>query len=273
MAKLRGIYNDKTIEKRIKEGRGFGEGKKYLPWITTRDFPSQGRCSDIRGWKTNRVHNMFSDLETRYFYTLEYASNVIDIREQFPLFDDNISINETMEIAEALGINYPIVPNTNTPNVQTTDFLLSVNDNGKSVIKARTVKYSDELTKERSIEKLEIERIFWERRGVDWKIVTERDIDLVYSFNVEFVHNAYSLNGSNLDAEKVFYIEDALLIELSQNSMTLSKLTQNIDKKLGLPPGESLFCIKHLIANKKWQIDMKKKINTGDIFSPTKISH
>ncbi len=43
MAKHRGEFTDKTIEKRIKEGRGSGEGSRYLPWITIRDVPSLGR--------------------------------------------------------------------------------------------------------------------------------------------------------------------------------------------------------------------------------------
>lgn len=168
MAKHRGLFTDKTVERRINEGLGFGERDKYLPWITVRDLSSLGRCSEISGWKTNsRVHQLLSDLETRYFYILEFASQVTDIREQFPLLDENKSISETLKIAESIGVEYPVVPKTGTNNVQTTDVLITVNVNGKTKLKARTIKYSKDLSDKRVIEKFEIERIFWANRNVD----------------------------------------------------------------------------------------------------------
>lgn len=263
MAKHRGEFSNKTIENRIKEGRGFGKGKEYKPFITIRDLSSQGRCSEILGWHTDRVHQLLSDLETRYFYLLEFSSNIIDIREQYPLLDGNKSINETMKIAESIGINYPIVPRTNTPNVQTTDFLVTILLNGKTELIARTVKYAKDLNDRRTIEKFEIERLFWANRGIDWRIVTEHEIDKNYTFNVEFIHNAYSLDGSNFDHGKIVYVEKALKYEILKYQNNLANITQSIDLKLGLIPGDSLFCVKYLIANKIWLIDMKNKINTG----------
>ncbi|MFL0248428.1 TnsA endonuclease N-terminal domain-containing protein [Candidatus Clostridium stratigraminis] len=267
MAKHRGLFTDKTIERRIKEGRGFGERDKYLPWITIRDLSSLGRCSEISGWKTNsRVHQLLSDLETKYFYILEFTSEITDIREQFPLLDEDKSISETLQIAESIGVKYPTIPKIGTKNVQTTDFLITLNINGKTELKARTIKYSKDLSDRRVIEKFEIERIFWTNRGIDWKIVTEKDIDSAFSFNVEFIHNAYFLRGSNFDFEKIIYVEDALRKDLLSEPKNLSKLTEVIDMKLGLIPGDSLFCIKYLIANKYWLIDMLKPINTDKIF-------
>lgn len=266
LAKHRGLFTDKTIERRIKEGRGFGERDKYLPWITIRDLSSLGRCSEISGWKTNsRVHQLLSDLETRYFYILEFSSQVTDIREQFPLLDEDKSISEILQIAKSIGIEYPYIPKIGTKNVQTTDFLITLNINGKTELKARTIKYSKDLSNKRVIEKFEIERIFWANRGVDWKIVTERDMDSTFSFNVEFIHNAYFLRGSNFNFEKIIYVEDALRKDLLSQPKSLSELTKDIDTRLGLMPGESLFCVKYLIAHKYWIINMHKPIDTEDI--------
>ncbi len=265
MAKHRGEFTDKTIEKRIKEGRGFGEGSSYLPWITIRDVPSQGRCSEIRGWKANRVHQLLSDLETRYFYTLEFSTDIIDIREQYPLLDLNKSIDETVKIAESIGVKYPIVPKTGALNVQTTDFLITIISNGRTEQIARTVKYAKDLSDERTIEKFEIERLYWVNRGVDWKIVTEHDINKDYSFNVELIHNAFTLGGSNFDVSKVMYVENALRNEMLERPKSLAKITQTIDTNLGLLPGDALFCVKHLLANKIWRVDMKQKICTSKV--------
>lgn len=41
----------------------------------------------------------------------------------------------------------------------------------------RTIKPKDDLMDERVIEKFEIERRFWEKRDINWGIVTEEDID------------------------------------------------------------------------------------------------
>ncbi len=49
----------------------------------------------------------------------------MDIREQFPL----LPIEETIIIAEELGIKHPTDPNTGEPVVMTTDFLVTVSKN------------------------------------------------------------------------------------------------------------------------------------------------
>nr|WP_255193827.1 TnsA endonuclease N-terminal domain-containing protein [Brevibacillus laterosporus] len=45
------------------------------------------------------------------------------MREQFPL----LPLEETIVIANELGINHPTDPKTGSPIVMTTDFLLTVN--------------------------------------------------------------------------------------------------------------------------------------------------
>ena len=60
----------------------------------------------------------------------------------------------------------------------------------KSGLKARTIKCSSELSKRRTIEKLEIERRYWQRMGIDWKVVTEHDMSIVKIRNIEWLHPA-----------------------------------------------------------------------------------
>nr|WP_239586128.1 TnsA endonuclease N-terminal domain-containing protein [Brevibacillus laterosporus] len=64
-----------------------------------------------------------SDLERNYFYLTEYSNYIVDIREQFPL----LPLEETIVIANELGINHPTDLKTGSPIVMTTDFLLTVN--------------------------------------------------------------------------------------------------------------------------------------------------
>ncbi len=58
-------------------------------------------------------------------------------------------LEETIVIADELGIKHPVDPKTNEPIVMTTDFLLTV-DKGEGIVEvARTVKTKDELYKKR----------------------------------------------------------------------------------------------------------------------------
>lgn len=129
MARSKQDWTQAKFEHYLKEGRGQGSGKGYQPWIKIQDFPSKGRVSRPPGWKTNREHHLLSDNEKRLFYVFEWSDTIVDIREQFPLIDLDLA----MSIAEEIGINYPKDPQSNTPRVLTTDFMLSVKQ-GKTIV-------------------------------------------------------------------------------------------------------------------------------------------
>jgi hypothetical protein len=95
----RGIKNwtEAVIERFEKEGRGKGTGAQYKPWLNIGDFASHGRTHNPLGIKTGRPHQLFSDNEYDFFLMLEWAADVVDIREQFPLPRD-----KTMEVAMQL---------------------------------------------------------------------------------------------------------------------------------------------------------------------------
>lgn len=96
MAKRKRILD---INESLREGRGTGSGAQYKPWIKIQDVPSLGRATRIRGKKTGRQHEFLSDLETNYFYILEFSDEVVDIREQYPL----LSLEDTILIAKEIG--------------------------------------------------------------------------------------------------------------------------------------------------------------------------
>jgi hypothetical protein len=66
-----------SYEQKIKEGRGSGSGIDYIPWIKIQDFGSKGRVTRVKGIKTLRQHELFSDLERNYFYYLDFSDNVM----------------------------------------------------------------------------------------------------------------------------------------------------------------------------------------------------
>lgn len=249
------------IEKWIKEGRGSGIGSEYKPWLNIQDVSSQGRSTRLRGIKTNRQHEFLSDLERNYFYLTEYSDFVVDIREQFPL----LPLEETIIIADELGIKHPTDPKTNEPVVMTTDFLLTV-DKGEGFVElARTIKMKDELLKERVIEKFEIERVYWERRQIDWGIVTELEIPKEMARNISYIHDYYNLQHydafQDLSPQHIEDLAMALLQRLLESSQSVREITNVFDKETHMPLGSSMTLFYHLLVQKIIRVDMLEPLN------------
>lgn len=212
------------------------------------------------------MHEFMSDNELRYFYLLDWADNVIDIREQYPLLD----IDRATSIAEELDIDYPTDKKSGTPFILTTDFFITVNMDGKEKHIARTIKPSEELNKSRVIEKYEIERKYWRSFDIDWGIVTEKDIPVEFSKNIEWVHSCLTLED-NLDLQKkdAFNLAEILKVKLHEVDIPIRELTTLMDKELKLTMGTSLFLFKYLIAKKDIKLDLNKRIDLNQ--SPSEV--
>lgn len=266
MAKRNRSITESKIEKWISDGRGQGHGKDYKPWLTIRDVASDGTCTRVLGWKTDRVHHLLSQLETDYFYNLEWSDVVTDIREQYPL-----SIENTLEIAERLGIEHPKDPKTQENIVMTTDFFIDYKDNGQTFLKARTIKSSNDLNRPRVIEKFEIERTYWLEKGIDWAIVTEKEILKGLTENVKFVHNATNLDFYPQITPLVLnQLEPLLYKAITSSSSPLAQTMLEVDSDTGMEPGTSLTLFRHFIAVRKWTVDMETMIDTGKPISVRK---
>jgi hypothetical protein len=252
VAKRKRQLTQTKIEKMIKEGRGQGSGKEYLPWLTIQDVPSEGRATRGVGWTTGRRHQLLSDIERDYFYLLDYFDDVTDIREQFPL----LPLEETIMIAEKIGVYHPSDPVTGVPIVMTTDFLVTCLD--KTF--ARTVKPFSELEDERTIAKFEIERNYWETRHIDWGIITDKDLPDAFVRNIEWVHKEY--HNEDVPELGIFTIHNLqqMLSARLHNGEIISKACLACDERLGLEAGTSLALFRHFIARKIWSVDMTERI-------------
>ncbi|WGD93021.2 TnsA endonuclease N-terminal domain-containing protein [Bacillus subtilis] len=249
------------IEKWIKEGRGSGIGINYKPWLKIQDVSSLGRSTRLKGIKTSRQHEFLSDLERNYFYLTEHSDFIFDIREQFPL----LPLEETIVIADELGIKHSTDPKTGEPIVMTTDFLLTV-DKGQGVFEvARTVKMKDELLKERVLEKFEIEREYWQRRDIDWGIVTEEEIHKVMARNISYIHDYYNIRDydvfQKMSPQLIEDLSLSLMQRLLNDSCSVRIITSKFDSDTHLPFGSGVTLFYHLLAQKIIVIDMLKPIN------------
>lgn len=174
-----------TVERWLKAGFGQGAGAAYKPFMYVRDVPSQGTSSMVHSRLTGRIHHYLSRQEFKVHLQAEYSRNVTDIREQFAL----LPREETLDLAYEFGIRHPKFPTTNTPTVLTTDLLLSINSDADQTEIAVSVKLKKDLTP-RALEKLLIEKIYWNRRGCRWILATEDSINNIRVKNLAFFESS-----------------------------------------------------------------------------------
>lgn len=260
MSKRKRIFD---IDKMIKEGKGNGRGSEYKPWLTIQNVPSLGRVTRLKGIKTNRQHEFLSDMERSYFYFLEYSDKIADIREQYPL----LPLEETITIANELGVNHPKHPETGENIVMTTDFFITQNDGNKISEIARTIKPKDELFNKRIFEKFEIERVYWNKRNTDWGIVTEIEIDKTIAQNISFVHSYKDLRDldcfNNIDNMSLKDLTYEFIRRIVDDERALRSICNEFDKDMSLEKGSSLSIFKYLVINKMINIDITEKIDVN----------
>jgi hypothetical protein len=259
MAKRDRTTNQAKIEKWVRAGKGQGRGTDYSPWLTVQDVPSQGLATRIRGYKTKRVHHLLSKLETDFFCLLEFSPGVIDIREQFPL----LPLEETLAIAEACDVRHPTDPKSQEAVVMTTDFVITGLRQRKQEEVARTIKYSQDLEAKRTLEKLEIERRYWQSHQVDWGIVTEREIPPVLVQNCRLLRDYLEPSEKDLPNGEIETLAKFLTEKVKQQAAVLRTIALDCDRQLGFAQGTSLAVAYHLIATRQWQIDWQLPLDSG----------
>jgi hypothetical protein len=262
MAKRSNNWDSNKLDRWIKEGRGQGEGENYKPWLTIQDFPSMGRVTRVFGWTTNRIHHFFSDTQLKYFYLLDWEERVIDIREHYPLIDLEVVLKNTSD----LKLDKFIDKKTKEPYILTTTFLITLlNHDGQKSFAARSIKYASELSKKTTIEKLEIERRYWTAKGINWGIVTNKDINDVRAKNIEWIHSAMTSDDCNgLSKDDFDELLDALLYRLIDNQQNIRKIISEFEKDYSLDAGLGLLLFKHLIAGRRIVVNIDKPINLNE---------
>jgi hypothetical protein len=241
-------FTEEKIEQLIREGRGQGEGDKYSPWLHVGDFSSQGRSHRVNGIKLNRIHHFFSDLEQQYFYLLAWQDDVIDIREQFPLFP----VKDTEHIAAELDIKHPQNIGLQNSMIMTTDFLITAKTGDKTMLKARSVKYQKDLENSRTKEKLAIEHLYWDMRSIEWKVVAENSFDREKAKRIAYLMGYFQDPFAGLCSkdEKMRFMQDLINCLIEHRNEKVKDLCLFLDRQNSLPDGSLLSLFLHLSARK-----------------------
>ena len=227
-------------------------GSCYEPFITVRDVASQGWRYQLKSWTCERLHHFLSKNEYRLFLLLDVNPRVTDIREQYPL----LPVEETHRIAAALGVKHS---KNGKEVVYTTDAVVTID--GRDI--ALYFKNTKDLLNSRTIEKLVVERSYWNARNVPFYVVTERDLDIQMADSVKGYHPYRYEKFDGIPTDTVSRaLRKILLKSILESDLKLSEICSSVDESLGLSHGQSLALVKRELANQRL------KLEKGEYFAP-----
>lgn len=243
-------WNSEAKNKRwIKEGRGQGTCSNYKPWLTVRDVASEGRSHRVFGHITKRTHHLLSDLELATFLLLQWRPTTTDIREQFPL-----ERKLTREISKQLGVQHP--NHQGLDQYMSSDFVVDSQEREQPrfAIQAKSIEaFSDP----RTIEKLEIEKLYWREKGVPFYWITENQIPPVVFENINLLYNHIDDDDDDLD-ELLIQLEVFNKHLHASEALRVKDLCMRLDLSYDHEPGEALYQMKRLLAKRYLHFDIAK---------------
>ncbi|TMX09886.1 heteromeric transposase endonuclease subunit TnsA [Aeromonas salmonicida subsp. achromogenes] len=260
MAKSKYVLTEKQITKRIKEGRGAGRLSHYRPWLYVNEVPSEGRSQRFFSHLTGRIHHVLSDLEFAVFLLLDHNSAITDIREQFPL-----NREDTLNISKEGQLWHPSQGGVNL--VMSSDFL--VNSSFKTQSKfAIQAKYSNALKDPRTVEKLEIERRYWQLKKIPWFLVTEKEIDKVVVSNIDWLHGVKGYFDEIITDDLMLLFQNMKAYFEHYPNRKVIDICKEYDKAYGQELGDSLFDLRLMCASRLITFDIRypfHSLRAGDL--------
>ncbi|MGC5428781.1 TnsA endonuclease N-terminal domain-containing protein, partial [Aeromonas veronii bv. sobria] len=198
---------------------------------------------------------------------------VIDILEQYPL-----PLHQTLEIAASLNVVHPgnyqergnhggRIP----AKTMTQDYVvLRQSDSGKARLTAYSFKYSDALdpaitsprvvNRTRAKEKIALE--YWRTQNVDHVLVTEKDFDATFIYNLEFLRECYD-SKNLLQVSADFY--DNVIVQFKSHMMTaplstLRMLIQQVAHEINIDELQVACLFQHAVYTGRIDIDLTRRI-------------
>lgn len=231
--------------RREKEGRCRGRFSEYIPYLLVHEVPSSGWSTRAWSDKMGRIVHVLSRAEYLYFRRLELSRRVIEFYEQFAL-----PLEITMEIASDKGWRHPRDDRTGENVVMTSDFVVHTLEGWMDI---RTLKPGKKLSDDRVMQKLEIERIYWEKYGgaTSYKSVSEAQMSPDLDANIEWFWKKRSVRSLSTDAHKI--LETAAPVcrsLLLEKGLTLFQAASLIDNQFHTK-GAGTEILRHMLASGK----------------------
>lgn len=221
------------------------------------DLYSDGRTREFHSHKFGRVHHLLSDGEWGFFLMLEWAHDVIDVREQYPLPRD-----VTQEVAQQLRIAHQYYPGTHVPYVMTLDFLVTYVRDGKERLQAFSVKTAADLEKPPELELLELARSTCHGMDIDHHIIASERLPAVKVKNLGWIRDA-QLDEDATEPFPGFYDDHMSRmtqdIAARRSSESLVDYCTAYDRRYGVEPGTGLRVARMLMATRVLRFDLNNE--------------
>lgn len=242
------------IRQKKLQGRGrISSSRQYKPGIYTYEIASKGKVARVKGCTMNRVHHCLSQHEKYFLLLLDFDPAVSEIYEQVLL-----EMEDTFLIAAEQKLEHPHADQC--PAQMSTDFVYRKNNLWHAV----AIKTTEDLKKSRTQEKLTIEKLYWKKKGIPWRIVTENDIPRMMIINYQWLHSGEPLEKLIPDQSFLKNLEDTFLELYQDYSIPFSEITESLESYCRLQPGTMIQVFKHLVLSRKIPLDLSNPINTAE---------
>lgn len=242
-------WREELIERRLKEGRGKGLKAAYKPLLEVHDLSSMGVSRRVPGIKTGRTHHLLSNVEYDFYLMLEWALDVVDIREQFPL-DREL----TRDLAMDLRICHPTYPGTNVPTVMSVDFLVNRISHGEDTLVAFDIKRTEDAEDSRTLDKLELARATCEALEIPHHLVYHSELPQTKIRNIEWIIGGQYVEGE-VEPFKGYFDEHCarMLLDLAnaEPRLPLHEYCSKYDERCGLQQGAGLRVARMLMQRRE----------------------
>ncbi|MEJ6079163.1 TnsA endonuclease N-terminal domain-containing protein [Vibrio sp. 1-Bac 57] len=230
---------NKKDQKRLKEKRGEGAGKDYIPFIKVGEFSSSGESVRVKSSTVGRIHHFHSGIELAAFLVFDWCADVVDIREQFP-----IPIIDSLNICRQLGIKHPQVKGKLI--IVTTDLLINMADGSQVAI---AVKPANRLDNKRVLEKLQIEKSYWESSGSACFLFTEKEVSNNLKMNLKWLQPVL-----DIDQEVTYQLAKQDVVSLfgrinKDPAAFVARYCAQLDDRYQVEPGYHIEVLRFGIAN------------------------
>jgi len=229
---------DPKDQKRL-EVRGQGLKKDYQPFIYVHEMSSSGESVRVKSSTVGRIHHLLSGIELTAFLAFDHCARTVDIREQFP-----ISIEDSLDVCRQLGIRHPQMHGN--LKVVTTDLLIDFEDNSQLAI---SVKSSSQFSHIRTTDKLQIEKAYWEGRGIKWHLFTELDGSDALRENLNWIRPYLDVETPIVHQLTESDIEDIMIRICKHTHDKVTRLCGKLDDQYQLEPGFHMTALRYSIAH------------------------